>query len=258
MADRPDSASGAVSSASEPASARPDEGAGFYDRRDAGRRLAAKVRRLTVHDPVVIGIVRGGVPVAAEVADALGAPLDVSVVCKVRLRRMPTYAIGALAEGNITVTAGRAVRRRVNVGSIELGDSIATARAQLDRSLRSYRREHAPLPVRNRTVVLVDDGLATGLSAEAAARSVRQRGATETILAVAVGAMSAALRLRSTLFTEVLCEQKPFGPLAIESWYEDFAPVSERQIAGLVARRERAFRQRRAARGRRTRLQSRV
>ena len=164
---------GAVDSLQEVMVGPPDDGLRFADRHDAGRRLAALLDRFRDQDPVVVGIPRGGVPVAAEVARALGAPLDVAVVRKIGAPGQPEYAIGALAEGGVRVLERRGAscdrdrRRRARRARRPPAARAGRAPAPLP------RRPTAAADVRGRTVLLVDDGLATGRSARAAAQSLR-------------------------------------------------------------------------------------
>jgi putative phosphoribosyl transferase len=182
----------------------------FADRHDAGRRLAALLDEYRGQDPVVVGIPRGGIPVASEVARALGAPLDVVIVRKIGAPANPEYAIGAVAEGGVSV-----INRQV---VLALHLSIAELEAVL-------RRAHEEL---------VDDGLATGRSAEAAARSLRERGAARVILAVPVAAPESARESRAWV-DELVCAEMPPDLWAIGLWYEDFSPTSDEEVAALLS-----------------------
>ncbi|MGA2165773.1 MAG: phosphoribosyltransferase family protein [Solirubrobacteraceae bacterium] len=205
----------------------------FADRRNAGRRLAALLSALRREHPVVVGIPRGGVPVAAEVARALMAPLDVVLVRKIGAPGNPEYAIGALAEGDVLVIDKESVRR-LRLGPAELDAVVEHARRELaERSASRYAR-HRRLPVAGRTVLLVDDGLATGHSAQAAARSLRERGAARVILAVPVAAPASVQAARGWV-DEIVCVQTPIDLWAIGLWYEDFSPTSDEEVAALLA-----------------------
>jgi putative phosphoribosyl transferase len=205
----------------------------FADRRDAGRRLAALLADLGRENPLVVGIPRGGMPVAAEVARALAAPLDIVVVRKIGAPENPEYAIGALAEGGVVVIDGQAARR-LQLSAAALDAAVGRAQRELDERLaHDYARRRRPA-VAGRTVVLVDDGLATGHSAQAAARALRQRGAARVILAVPVAAPESAHALRG-LVDEVVCVQTPADLWAIGLWYRDFSPTSEEEVAALLA-----------------------
>jgi len=205
----------------------------FADRRDAGRRLAALLADLRYENPVVVGIPRGGMPVAAEVARALEAPLDLVVVRKVGAPENPEYAIGALAEGDVVVIDDEAVRQ-LRLDAAELDAVVGRAQRELTERLARYYASRQRLAVAGRTVLLIDDGLATGHSAQAAARSLRQRGAARVILAVPVAAPASARALRKWV-DDVVCVEAPANLWAIGLWYEDFSPTSEEEVAALLA-----------------------
>lgn len=224
---------GAVNSLRRPASGPADSEVRFADRHDAGRRLAALLGRWRDEHPVVVAIPRGGVPVGAEVARALDAPLDVVVVRKIGSPGNPEYAIGALAEGDIRVLSGEAVRA-LGLGGNALEALVNRTQDELEDRLRRYRGARAPLPLDGRTVLLVDDGLATGRSARAAALAVRQRGAARIVLAVPVAAPSSVEALRDCV-DEVVSVRMPDDLWAIGLWYEDFRPTSDDEVARLLA-----------------------
>ena len=205
----------------------------FKDRHDAGRRLAALLEQARREHPVVVGIPRGGVPVAAEVARALDAPLDVAVVRKIGAPQNPEYAIGALAEGGVHVLSEQAVHA-LRLTENEREALIARVEGELEQRLRHYRGDRAPIELTGRTVILVDDGLATGRSALAAVRSLRRRGAARVILAVPVAARQSAQSL-SDEADEVVCVEMPSDLWAVGYWYEDFSPTTEVEVAALLA-----------------------
>ena len=164
----------------------------FDNRVDAGKRLAARLRHLAESDPVVLGLPRGGVPVAAEVAKALNAPLDVIVVRKLGLPFQPEVAMGAIGEGGVRVL-DPALIARAGVSAAELAQVEETERATLESRSARFRRGRERADLTGRTVVIVDDGIATGATARAACEVARRLGATRVILAVPVGfKMSAA------------------------------------------------------------------
>jgi len=223
---------GAITSLDDPPSLEPHETA-FKDRADAGRRLALLLEPLRRDRPVVVGLPRGGVPVAAEVARALGAPLDVAVVRKIGAPQNPEYAIGALAEGGVQVLSDRAART-VGVSEAELKALIAQAERELDERLRGYRGTRSPVRIEGRTVIVVDDGLATGRSALAAVRSLRERGALRVILAAPV-ASCAAVRMLGAVADEVVCLKTPAELLAVGVWYEDFSQTTDGEVRAILA-----------------------
>lgn len=205
----------------------------FRDRHDAGRRLAVLLEHVRSERPVVLGISRGGIPVAAEVARALGAPLDVTVVSKLGAPQNPEFAIGAIAEGGVRVLSDELV--------FALGLSDTALQALLERVERElserwarYRGERAAVALDGRTAILVDDGLATGRSALAAVQSLRKRGAARVILAVPVAAPQSARELRRHA-DEVVCLLEPPELSAVGSWYRDFRPTPEDEVVGLLA-----------------------
>ncbi len=211
----------------------------FADRHDAGRRLAGLLEPLRAARPVVCGIPRGGVPVAAEVALALGAPLDVVVVRKIGAPLNPEYGIGALAEGGVGVIDREAVQA-LGLGPEQLQRLIWRAERELAERLARYRASlpasppgHPPLPVAGRTAIVVDDGLATGHTAQAAARSLRGRGAVRVILAVPVAAPSSVAELTEQV-DAVVCVEEPPNLVAVGFWYADFAPTPDREVAALL------------------------
>lgn len=202
----------------------------FRDRTDAGRRLAERVAALGLTRPVVLALPRGGVPVGAEVAASLGAPLDVLVVRKIGARGQPELAVGAVAEdGEVLLDDGGIGGTSALAGE----DVIERERAEVTRRVERYRGGR-PLPdVRGAEVVVVDDGLATGLTAEAAVRMLSSRGAARIVLAAPVCARSSAARLRSRC--EVVCVGEPPGFVAVGAYYDDFTQVPDADVVRILA-----------------------
>lgn len=182
--------------------------------------------------PVVVGIPRGGVPVAAEVARALGAPLDIAVVRKIGAPRNPEYAIGAVAEGGVRLFSEKAVSA-LDIPHAELRSLIADTERELDRRLRDYRGTREQIELAGRTAILVDDGLATGSTAVAALRSLRERGAKRVILAVPVAARSSTRALLGEA-DEVVSVETPQDMYAVGYWYEDFQPTTDEEVKALL------------------------
>ena len=204
-------------------------GALFRDRVDAGRCLAAALGHLELRDAVVVGLARGGVAVAAEVARSLSLPLDALAVRKIGYPWQPEYGIGAVTPG----TGGVYLRTDEGLGEAELSRAIGKAQAAaeaLDAVLHERRR---PLELRGETAVLVDDGLATGATMVAAVRWARAQGARRVVVAVPVGAADSARLLRQEA-DEVVClyEQQRFG--AVGFWYDDFTQVANDEVVALL------------------------
>jgi putative phosphoribosyl transferase len=212
----------------------------FVDRRDAGRVLAGLLLPFRDESPIILGLPRGGVPVAAEVANLLGAPLDVCVVRKVGAPVEPELGIGAVSEGGAAVV-DEATMREVGVSEAELADLIAYMRAEVDERVRLLRRGAPPLDIAGRTVIVVDDGIATGGTARAAVQALRARGAGRIVLAAPVGAADSLATL-ATIADEVICPHPEAPFIAVGLWYRDFAAVTDADVIALLdrARREAA------------------
>ncbi|MEU7569044.1 phosphoribosyltransferase family protein [Streptomyces fradiae] len=209
----------------------------FEDRGDAGRLLGESVRERAAgqgwSDPVVIALPRGGVPVGAQVARALDAPLDVLVVRKIGAPGRPEVGIGAIAGEAPPLFDGRALRM-LGITPDELGADVARERTELHRREALYRRG-APAPdLRGRAVVLVDDGLATGVTARAAARRLREEEPERLVLAVPVGDRRAVAELRTEV-DDLVCLSQPADFRAVGLWYEDFEQVGDEEVLGILA-----------------------
>ncbi|HVY46831.1 MAG TPA: phosphoribosyltransferase family protein, partial [Minicystis sp.] len=176
---------------------------GFRDRVEAGRALAGALAGYQAEAPVVVGLTRGGVPVAFEVARALEAPFDICVVRKVGAPTQPEFGLGAVAEGGVVVLDPASVAA-VGASAEEVRDLVAQKLDEIAARIRTYRKGAAPLDVTGRTVIVVDDGLATGGTARAALRAVRRRGAEKVVLAVPVGAADSRASLRAEA-DDVVC-----------------------------------------------------
>ena len=200
----------------------------FRDRQDAGRQLAERVRKLGLSRPVVLALPRGGVPVAAEVARVLGAPLDVFVARKIGLPGHEEYGIGAVAEGHFDPVRSAAVDQ-LGIPDAEFDTIARHARAEVDRRVESYRRGRALPDVRRREVVLVDDGLATGVTAEAALRSLRAAGPARLVVAAPVCAPETALRL-AALADDFVCVETPRDFIAVGRWYRRFEQTTDDEV----------------------------
>jgi putative phosphoribosyl transferase len=206
----------------------------FVDRVEAGRRLAGRLRHLRGEDVVVLGLPRGGAAVAFEVARALGAPLDVIVVGKLGVPFRPELAMGAVGEGDVLVM-NEPVIRRTQVSGFEFAELERRARAELDRRARRFRGDRARLVLSGRTVVLVDDGIATGATARAACRVARAQGAARVVLAVPVCSPDTATRLRGEV-DQLVCLETPQWFFGVGQFYADFRQVSDEEVVELLRR----------------------
>ncbi len=209
----------------------------FRNRREAGRALARELARLAPMRPVVVALPRGGVPVGYEVALALNARLDIGLVRKLGAPMQPELGIGALGEGGMAIVDPETVRS-LRISAAEIDAVLARERGELERRQGTYRPNHPAVDVDGRTVLLVDDGLATGVTAVAAARVLRARGARAVILAVPVCPDGVAERLRSE-FDGFVCLSSPRPFLGVGAAYEDFAQTSDREVVELLARARR-------------------
>lgn len=203
----------------------------FRNRRDAGRVLATELshdRSLAGADVVVLGLPRGGVPVAAEVARVLDAPLDAFPVRKLGVPGHEELAFGAVALGGTRVLNDDVVRMaHVDAGVIDAATQAELA--ELERRAVAYRGDRPPPDVADKTVVLVDDGLATGATMRAAVAAVQGAGARRVVVAVPVGAPESVERLEA-LADDVVCLQQPPGFTAVGIWYDDFTPTTDDEV----------------------------
>jgi putative phosphoribosyl transferase len=206
----------------------------FRNRHDAGKALAARLRREAFVAPVVLALPRGGVPVAYEIATALGAPLDVFVARKIGAPGAEEFGIGAIAEGTDELMLSETARS-LGLSARRLSELAKRERAEVERRVAVYRGS-APAPeVAGRDLILVDDGLATGVTAEAALRALRRRHPRRLVLAVPVCARESAERLAS-IATQIVCLVRPADFHAVGAWYEDFAPTSDGEVVALLQR----------------------
>ncbi|MET9954862.1 phosphoribosyltransferase family protein [Streptomyces sp. NPDC006339] len=208
----------------------------FTDRTDAGRQLAERLTDLRGRDVTVLGLPRGGVPVAAEVADALGAALDICLVRKLGVPFQPELAMGAIGEGGVRVLNDEVIAR-TGVSDRDLAEAERRERAVLEERARRYRGAREPADVTGRTVVVVDDGFATGATALAACQVVRARGAARIVLAVPVAPRGWTTRVAGAA-DETYCVREPVTFYAIGQFYQDFSQTPDEEVvARLRARR---------------------
>ena len=206
----------------------------FADRAAAGAALADHLAALTIAgDPVVLALPRGGVPVGYEVAKALGAPLDVFVVRKLGLPGPPELAMGAIASGDVRVL-NEELLRSYPVSPAALEAVIGAERQELARRERAYRDGRPLVAIAGRTVILVDDGLATGSTMRAAVLAVRRLGPARIVVAAPVGARDSC-RERRGVADDVVCAQTPEPFIAVGLWYDDFSQTTDGEVRQLLA-----------------------
>ncbi|MFF2141479.1 phosphoribosyltransferase family protein [Kitasatospora sp. NPDC058190] len=208
-------------------------GTHFTDRTDAGRRLAARLSHLGGTDTVVVALPRGGVPVAAQVAAALGAPLDICVIRKLGVPYQPELGMGAIGEDGVRVLNEHVIRL-AGITDDQLAAVELSERVELERRARRYRGDRPAADLRGRTVVVVDDGIATGSTAKAACRIVRARGAARVVLAVPVAPVDWTERL-SEVADELVCVDTPSPFFAIGEFYADFSQTGDEEVLALLA-----------------------
>jgi putative phosphoribosyl transferase len=205
----------------------------FLNRREAGRLLAERLQHYArAPDKLVLALPRGGVPVAYEVASALDAPLDVFLVRKLGVPGEEELAMGALASGGVRVL-NRLVIDHLHVPSAIIDQVTAREQAELERRALAYRNNRPPPNVKGRTVILVDDGLATGASMRAAVTALQQMGPARLVVAVPAAAGETCAELRG-LVDEVVCAITPVPFDGVGRWYEDFAPVPDDEVRALL------------------------
>jgi putative phosphoribosyl transferase len=207
----------------------------FPDRAEAGRLLGLKLSKYAGgHDVIVLGLPRGGVPVAYEVAQALRVPLDVFIVRKLGVPGFEELAVGAIASGGVRVLNDDVVRALPNAN--EIIEAVTQREiAEVQRREQQYRDGRPPPQIENRTVILIDDGLATGATMRAAVKALRQRGAAKIVVAVPVGPPETCKEFEDEA-DEVVCASAPEYFQAVGQYYEDFSQTTDEEVRELLAR----------------------
>ncbi len=241
---------GAIQGAGEPGSRRIGEkeeaahrreayadGVRYRDRTDAGRRLASAIEASNLledgESPLVLGVPRGGVPVAAEVANRFDAELDVLVAHKLGVPGNPEFAIGAVAEDGSRILDRRIIDR-LGISDAYIEEETARQLREVERRARFLRRGRDPISIDGRTCIVVDDGVATGSTLEASLRLVSNGGASRVIAAIPVGPPETIERLAG-IVDAVVCPVRPRMFYAVGAWYEDFTQVSDETVTRLLA-----------------------
>lgn len=209
----------------------------FSDRRRAGRELAGCVKRFADADAVVLGVARGGIPVAFEVAQAFHAPLDAIVVRKLCVPGHPGVGMGAVGEDD-TAAVDPIQVAQARVSQADLAVMREAENGQVRREAGLYRAVKAPLPLSGRTAIVVDDTISTGSTAQVACQIARSRGSGRVVLAAPVAARTALRRLRSVA-DDVICLCSPMFLGDPGKWYRDYSKVTDHEVAALLARASR-------------------
>lgn len=206
----------------------------FANRVDAGRQLGRRLQHLQGQDVVVLGLPRGGVPVAAQVAEALGAPLDVILVRKLGVPAQPELAMGALGEEGVRVLVAETIRRS-EVTDQALAEVQQRERTELQRRARRFRGDRERHCLAGKTAVVVDDGIATGSTARAACQVARAMGAARVVLAVPVAPEGWTSRMQGSA-DELISLITPRRLVAIGRWYQDFSQTTDAEVVACLER----------------------
>lgn len=202
----------------------------FTDRADAGRFLASKLNQFAnLADVIIIGLPRGGVPVAYEVARKLHAPLDILSVRKLGVPGHEELAMGAIASGGVCVI-NQDVLSHLGIPKDIIDLVIESEQRELERRERAYRNNHPPLELRGQTVIVVDDGLATGSSMHAAVVAIRQQQPKKIVVAVPVGARDTCQSFHNEVDTIAICAITPESFQSVGAWYANFAPTTDDEV----------------------------
>lgn len=207
----------------------------FEDRQDAGRQLASKLKTYKNKQLIVLALPRGGVPVGFEIARTLAVPLDVLIVRKIGSPANPEFGIGAVAEGGVRVLDWTVIKQ-LGISENELDGIIKREEEELKRRVKIYRNDK-PLPLfKNKTVIIVDDGLATGVTARAGIIAVKKQKPKQIIFVSPVCARDAARKIKH-LVKKIICVLVPVSLSAIGSWYRNFEQITDEKVIELLRQR---------------------
>jgi putative phosphoribosyl transferase len=206
----------------------------FENREKAGQALASKLKQLKIRHPLILALPRGGVPIAAQVAEELHAPLDILVVRKIGAPDNPEYAIGAIAEDGLYHLNDQAIDE-LQIPPKQLQTLLDRGMKEVEQRIAQLRGNRPLTPFNGKTVILIDDGLATGSTARVAVDFLRQNGAKQVIFAAPVCARDSAQGLRSE-FDRVICLEEPDRFFAVGMWYEDFSQTSDQEVSRIMTR----------------------
>ena len=208
----------------------------FRDRREAGRLLAERLAGFREASPVVLGLPRGGVPVAFEIAQGLRAPLDVLLVRKVGVPSQPELALGAVSDGaDPEIFIDQQLKAHFDIDDHYVAEACEREIAEIDRRRAAFRGNLEPLPVEGRVAIVVDDGIATGATTRVALRALRRRKPSRTILAVPVAPRDSLDALHGEA-DEIVCLETPEDMGAVGFYYQDFRQTTDREVQELLAR----------------------
>lgn len=208
----------------------------FRDRLDAGHKLAQRLESMETADAVVIALPRGGVPIGAEVAEALGVPLDVILVRKVGAPHQPELAVAAVTDGeNMRVTINKDIQAELGLSDEQVEDLARLQLPEIERRRKAYYKGREPTALAGKTVIVVDDGVATGATVNSALRLIRAEKPARLILALPVAPADAIARLEKSA-DEVICLQTPTPFYAVGAHYADFSQVSDQEVIEILER----------------------
>ncbi|MBR2691046.1 MAG: phosphoribosyltransferase [Aquamicrobium sp.] len=208
----------------------------FQNRQEAGRKLAEELVKFKLVDPVVLALPRGGVPVAAEIADALKAPLDLVLVCKVGAPGNPELAVAAIVDGTPPdVVLNREIVEAYGLDDAALRGLVSHERPELERRRVAYLRDRKPFSVAGKTIILADDGAATGTTMKVAIRAMKRRSPREIIVALPVASADAVAQLLDEA-NRILCLHTPTRFLALGYHYRDFPQLTDEEVVQTLQR----------------------